>query len=983
MRTSRYLTPAFALLLVAAVAFGQSVTGQLTGTVTSDGAPLPGATITVTSPMLQGARTAISNVNGQYNFPALPPGDYTVKLELEGLQSVTRATKVPLSGTARVDAELRIASVAEAITVTASAPAVLETTEVQQNFEKDLVDELPVQRNVNAIADLSPGVAFNGPRNAMQISGSFANDNLILVNGANVQENLRGQARPLFIEDAIQETTVITGAVSAEYGRFTGGVVSSVTKSGGNEFSGTFRDSFSDPSWTNASAFGEAESESTLNEIYEATFGGRVIRDRLWFFGAGRFAETETIGGYLQLSGTPVMNTADNKRYEIKLTGQLTPSHSVVANYLDNPLTVTGGDFQLGGYEQRGLDDEIEQAEDFIAGHYNGVFGSNLLGELHYSERTFTFIGFGGTDTNPYTGTPLVQVAGGRGVGNAPYYCGTCGDETRDNNLLTAKASYFLGTSGLGSHDIVGGYETFTEEMVSNNYQSPTNLTVWIYNTPASLNASGQPIYVFSEGDTVEYYPVMIPSIGSDITIESLFLNDKWDLNRYLSFNIGLRYDATNAVDSQGNKTADDSAISPRLGIIYDTYGDGRLRLNAGYSEYVGRLAETVQGAGSGAGEPWGIYYYYDGDPITGTSDQVVRQVLDWFNAHGGMDYANWQGVYNPTLNIGGFSTRLAGNLVAPSVDEWTIGAGWQMTRNTFVRANYIDRTWNDYYGSFTNTTTGQVIEPNTGAEADLTLVDNTDLFTRDYKGVDVTFRTRFMERFQAGANYTWSELKGNAEGEAVNSGPRSEGAWVLQYPEYQGYAQNSPTGFLAGDQTHKLRAWLGTDFDFGSAGTLNVSLLERFDTGLPYSIAGTIVARRDPASGDGELGYVSAPTSTLYYFSDRGSERWDDLTSTDLAINYEIPIGRVSLFAQGDVINLFDEQAQINGNTAVITRTSASQACRDAAGAPMRCLAFNPFTETPVLGTHYAIPASFGTARSAADYQLPLTYRVSVGVRF
>ncbi|MHB0968895.1 MAG: TonB-dependent receptor [Thermoanaerobaculia bacterium] len=973
-----------ALLLVTAAAFGQSVTGQLGGTVTSEGAALPGATITVSSPSLQGVRTTVSNVNGQYNFQALPPGDYTVKFELEGLSTVTRTVKVPLNATARADADLRVEAVAVAITVTASAPAVLETTEIQQNFEKDLIDELPVARNVNAIADLSPGVAFNGPRGAMQISGSFANDNLILVNGANVQENLRGQARPLFIEDAIQETTVITGAVSAEYGRFTGGVVSSVTKSGGNEFSGTFRDSFTDPSWTNASEYGEEKSESTLNEVYEATLGGRIVRDRLWFFLAGRLAETEAIGGYLQLTGTPVMNTTENERYEVKLTGQITPSHSLVANYLDNPLTVSGGNFQLGGYELNGLDPEIEQAEDFMAAHYNGVFGSNLLGEVHYSERTFTFIGFGGENTDPYLGTPLVQVAGGRGVANAPYFCGSaeCDDETRDNDLLTAKLSYFLGTAGLGSHDLVAGYETFNETRVSNNYQSPTNLTVWIYNTPAKLE-NGVPIFEFSDGDTVEYYPVMIKSVGSDITIDSLFLNDKWDLNRYLSFNLGVRYDKTTAEDSQGNATADDDGISPRLGIIYDTFGDGKLRLNAGYSTYVGRLAEGVQGAGSAAGDPWGIYYYYDGDPIVGTSDQVVRQVIDWFNSQGGTDYANWQGAYDPALSIGGFSTRLAGGLVAPSVDEWTIGAGWQITPNSFIRANYVDRVWNDYYGQFTNTTTGSVVEPITGAEADLTLIENTDLLEREYQGIDVTARTRFFNRFQAGANYTWSELKGNAEGEGTSGGPQSEGGWILQYPEYQGYIQNRPYGFLSGDQTHKLRAWIGADWSLGRAGTLNVSVLERFDTGLPYSIAGSIFARRDPATGTDDLGYVSVPVSTTYYFGERGGERWDDVTATDLAINYEVPIGRASIFAQGEVINVLDEQAQIAGNTAIITRTSSSQACRDAAGAPMRCLAFNPFTETPVLGTHYAIPATFGTARSAADYQLPLTYRVSVGVRF
>jgi serine/threonine protein kinase len=108
-----------------------------------------------------------------------------------------------------------------------------------------------------------------------------------------------------------------------------------------------------------------------------------------------------------------------------------------------------------------------------------------------------------------------------------------------------------------------------------------------------------------------------------------------------------------------------------------------------------------------------------------------------------------------------------------------------------------------------------------------------------------------------------------------------------------------------------------------------------------------------------------------------------EDATATDLAINYEVPIAHVSAFFQGEVINLFDEQAQINGNTAIVTSLNPAQACRDVSGAPKRCLTFDPFIETPVLGTHYAVPATFGTPRSAADYQTPLTYRFSVGLRF
>ena len=232
---SRYRFIVVAFLLVAGGAIGQGTTGVLNGTVMHEGAPLPGVTITITSPALQGSRIAVSNVNGDYNFPALPPGDYAVKFEMEGMGTVTKTTKVGLGRTERVNGVMQLSAVAEAITVTAAAPAVLETTEVQSNYGSELVEDLPLARTIQGTVLLAPGVTSNGPGSTnanpvLVIGGGYAYDSLFLVNGAVTNENLRGQTDNLFIEDAIQETTVTVGSVSAEYGRFTGGVVSALTK---------------------------------------------------------------------------------------------------------------------------------------------------------------------------------------------------------------------------------------------------------------------------------------------------------------------------------------------------------------------------------------------------------------------------------------------------------------------------------------------------------------------------------------------------------------------------------------------------------------------------------------------------------------------------------------------------------------------------------------------------------------------------------
>jgi hypothetical protein len=988
------------LLLASVSVFAQgTITGSLTGNVTSDNAPLPGATVTVTSPQLQGSRTAITDANGNYNIAGLPPGDYTVRIELQGLQTVTRSTRVTLAGTARVDADLRVSAVTESITVTASAPAVLETTEVQSNFQKEQVDNLPMARTVTAVALLAPGVTNNGP-NGVQISGAMSTDNLILVNGANVQENLRGQARPLFIEDAIQETTVMTAGVSAEFGRFTGGVVNAITKSGGNEFSGSIRDNLDNPAWTEVSAAGESEPSSTLNQTYEATLGGRIIRDRLWFFTAGRYGETTNLARFSSLrqanpNQPQIFSTTENLRYEIKLTGQITPNHTLVGDYLKNNVESTN-DVQLGSpWELEAVDPSIEPLEDFKAAHYSGIFTNNLLGEINYSERNYTFVGFGGENTDLFAGTPLVAYFGGQyGVANAPYFCGTCGDELRNNDYITAKLTYFLGTRGLGTHNLVAGVEDYSEMRLSNNFQSPTNLTVWMYATAPVRNPDGSVTYTVTPGsDTIEYFPVEHPSLGSDLQTRSLFVNDKWDLNANFSFNLGLRYDQTQSVDSFGNETSDETSFSPRLAATFDPAGNGRMRFTGTYGRYVGRLAETVQGLGSGAGEPSFYLWYYGGPEIvTNSSREAVTRVLQWFQANGGTNLVNHPPDYS---SVGGVNTRLAGSLKAPGMDEWTVGAGFQLSPNAYVRADFVNREWNNYYAQFTNLQTGQIEDPN-GFPTDLTLVTNSDLFVREYQGVQVQGQYRAFNRLNIGGNYTWSTLEGNAEGEGSGGGPQAEGGWVLQYPEYQGFQQNRPFGYLSGDQRHKARLWAAMDFPLGPIGTFNLSVMQRYDSGTPYSATFTVQAAAAPDAPAGIANYTNAPANVTYFIGERGAFRWDDVHRTDVGLNYRLPLFGAEFFAEAEVFNVFNRQSQIGGATTVVGPTSSRTACGNGT---VRCTKFNPFTTTPQEGVHYQrltqelatklAPSGslnnsvFGRGSQATHFQLARTYQFSLGFRF
>src|SRR5438552_6690939 len=146
-----------ALLLVGVPAFAQ-ITANLTGTLTSDKSPMPGATVTISSPALQGKRTAQTGPNGDYNFAALPPGTYTVTFELAGLQSVKKTVEVRLAQVARADADLKPSKVTESITVTATAPSVLETPSVSTSLTREQVEALPIGRTIAQRIQLAPGV---------------------------------------------------------------------------------------------------------------------------------------------------------------------------------------------------------------------------------------------------------------------------------------------------------------------------------------------------------------------------------------------------------------------------------------------------------------------------------------------------------------------------------------------------------------------------------------------------------------------------------------------------------------------------------------------------------------------------------------------------------------------------------------------------------------------------------------------------------
>src|SRR5947199_8648090 len=345
----RVATILLSLTFVAGAAAAAAAQGNPTGTISGhvtdpDGLAVPGATVTVASPVLQGVRTTTTSPNGDYIIPFLPAGDYDVTFELHGFKTVKRSVGVKMAETQPLNVTLTLAAVAESVTVTAQSPDVVLASTVASNFKKDQLELLPVGRALNDAVLLAPGVAGNGPSGNIMMAGSLSFESQYLVHGVVVNENLRGHALNLFLEDAIQETKVSTGAISAEYGRFGGGVVNMITKSGGNNFSGSFRTTFNNDAWRSLTPFPTDETVDKITPVYEGTLGGPIKHDKIWFFGAGRFTKPEE-NRTLAVTGGNYTTSTDERRYEGKLTYALNQANNVKVGYTKRTTAVTNNRF--------------------------------------------------------------------------------------------------------------------------------------------------------------------------------------------------------------------------------------------------------------------------------------------------------------------------------------------------------------------------------------------------------------------------------------------------------------------------------------------------------------------------------------------------------------------------------------------------------------------------------------------------------------
>ena len=388
----RRLVPPLLLLLTGS-ALAQPPDAVLTGTARSARRGVAGVTVTVTSPALQGSRTTTTVANGDYFFDALPPGRYDIQFAKNGFATVTHRGVLTVAQTARIDADLQPTQEEESITATGTAASVLQTPEIATTFDDAFLDRLPIRRGLDQRVLLAPG----DPGDFILAPWSVDGGRLLFV-------------RPIatYVEDSIEQSTLLSGALSPEWGAHPAAAVVTVTKSGGNDFAGSLRDTMSSDAWHGRSFEGPRHRSGFINHSVEATFGGRILPDRLWFFAAaGHWIIHSAFNEQDVPLGAP--ERTSYTREQLKLTAAPSSASSIAVTELDGRIAASG--------TFEGAPFRTNEPLDFTAAHASTMIDANGFVEALWGHG-HEVADFVNGDRLPIDGTS-VMLRGGRLLGGA------------------------------------------------------------------------------------------------------------------------------------------------------------------------------------------------------------------------------------------------------------------------------------------------------------------------------------------------------------------------------------------------------------------------------------------------------------------------------------------------------------------------------------------------------------------------------------
>ena len=645
LRSRALAIPAACLMLFSVPLTAQERFGEINGTATDpSGAVLPDVTVTATNAATQRAFTTRTSGDGLYVIRQLEPGTYSVKFELTGFTAYQLAQVDLAAGKIlKVNAAMTVAGTEQSVQVTEAAPLIDTTrTMIAHDITAAEIALLPKARSFQQMAVLAPSVNSGEIEGGFQVNGASGAENQFIIDGVSTNSLINGRSRQDAFTEILQEVQVKTGGIDAEYGGALGGVISAITKSGGNDFHGDIH------YYYDGSALGagpvkrlllDPADEKTVtyvqdhnnpNHRHEPGFsiGGPLIKQKLFFFSAfsPRFVRRENT--YLFDDGRDTLKQERTFHQMFnKVNWDPAQRLRTTFTWLWTPTKSTG---RLPAY-------------DYYGNGETGTISSaapNKLQGYFQPQSSYT----GQIDFTP-TATSLLTIRGGRfwddykstGVPDASSIQWTNSSENvsfplpaslqqpalyttipRVQNTyfdLTARtyvqvdASKYL--TFFGQHNLKGGWGlSKTVNKVRELYPGGGYISINWDTTYTSPNTRTP------DRGAYGYYTVQDIGVEGSTggTMHNLYIQDQWRILPRLTLTLGLRTE--NEIVPSFRRDIQDYAfqfgfadkIAPRLGASFDVLGDGRVKLYASWGRYFDWVKYELS-RGTFGGDYWRTYY--------------------------------------------------------------------------------------------------------------------------------------------------------------------------------------------------------------------------------------------------------------------------------------------------------------------------------------------------------------------------------------
>ena len=877
-----------ALLMSASAAWAQT-SGRLIGSLKdAQGAVLPGATVTITSPALQRTVSQVSDQDGVFRFLGIPAGRYIVKVELGGFKTYEQPdVQVGLDRTVDLVLTLQVEGVAETVNVVSASPIIdTSSTSIGINATADLFERIPVRRDFYAIARIAPGTTEDAVGPA--VLGSTGAENQYIIDGLNTTGIERAEKTKRMNFDFIDGIDVKTGGLMAEYGRLTGGAIVVTTKSGGNVFRG--------------SAFGFTEGgalrsdDSTAADRPETTtsvanldsqwdvgveLGGYIVKDRLWFFGAYNRQQDRTLTEIIRdldapgapARGSEVLSDIDRDLFSGKLTYRLGNSQRIWGSVNGDPSSRNGNIFAISGPESTWKGVLDSGAVDPVI-TYEGTFGPtfNLRGVYGRHKEKLEYSGEGKLIplSRDDTVSPIIRTGGFAAAFQDSEF-------TRDQFRLDA-------TKFLGTHEIKAGVDWELQDSRIDRYAAGGGMINY------KLRRSDGVIYYrhrffandlkpgFDPADPTTYEPLIPLTAEPETDNSSFYVQDSWRAASNFTINAGIRWERQQIGDRNGETAIDlTDNWAPRIGLVWDFAKNGRSKLFGNYGRFHESIPMDINIRAFG-GESTCFCYNFDPNPMNFIPNPAARA----------------------TALLGG-ATPVDPDLKGQYSDEWIIGAEYEVARNVVVGSKYVRRKLGRVIEDFLVPSEHSyfIANPGLGLGQEMTFYDGSAVGAPEVRRVSDSFelsgRKRFSDGWQFVASYVWQKLEGNYDGVFQNStgqlDPNINSAF-----DYADFLVNAD-GRLTNDRTHQLKLDGSYEFQRGLTG-LNLGLSTRWLSGMPLNA----------------YAYSFLYANWEYYLAPRGSlGRGPSEWEADVQAQYPIRFGgstRMNLLL--DIFNVFDRQKPI-----------------------------------------------------------------------